>query len=409
MSLRVVEQAGLTDVGRQRQSNEDSYLESAPVFAVADGMGGARAGEVASQIAVEAFGARADPEQGAEQQLIETAKAANRKIYELASQDESRAGMGTTLTAIVVGRHEVVIGHVGDSRAYRFRDGELERLTHDHSLVEEFVRQGKLTPEEAQAHPHRSIITRALGPEPEVEVETYTLSGRAQDIYLLCSDGLTGMVSEESVSEVLLGSDSLTEAARTLVEMANDNGGRDNITVVLCKIDEVEDDEGHDTFVGGPVTADSGQPTRVDSVSDTAVRAPAGAAASTRADPRTARGRKRTQARTTARKRRLRRLRLVAAACCVIVALVVVAGFVGLRNVYFLGTDHNGFIALYRGVPYELPLGVRLYQQQYSSSVPAQSLDPGQRGQVLNHSLRSQSTAAAMLRRLEVDPTSPVT
>src|ERR687887_1802734 len=134
MSLAIVEQASLTDVGRQRQTNEDSYLERAPLFAVADGMGGARAGEVASRIAVEEFDQPRDGASSPEEQLASIARAANRKIYDLARSDESHAGMGTTLTAVMVGENDVSIGHVGDSRAYRFRDEELERLTQDHSL-----------------------------------------------------------------------------------------------------------------------------------------------------------------------------------------------------------------------------------------------------------------------------------
>ena len=146
MALRIVEEFGLSDVGRQRHTNEDSYLESSPVFAVADGMGGAKAGEVASQVAVEAFAEERDTAASPEAQLEHVAKAANRRIYEMAQEDTSRAGMGTTLTAVMVTDNELAIGHVGDSRAYRWRGGELERLTQDHSLVEELVRQGKLAP-----------------------------------------------------------------------------------------------------------------------------------------------------------------------------------------------------------------------------------------------------------------------
>src|SRR5436305_1891077 len=152
-----------------------------------------RAGEVASRMAVEQFDDADGADKPPEQQLAEVAKGANRKIHEMAQEDSAYAGMGTTFTAALVTGREIAIGHVGDSRLYRFRDDELERLTHDHSLVEEFVRQGKLTPEEAEVHPQRSIITRALGPEPDVEVDTYTHAGRDGDVYLINSDGLTGM------------------------------------------------------------------------------------------------------------------------------------------------------------------------------------------------------------------------
>ncbi|MEA2368640.1 MAG: family protein phosphatase, partial [Thermoleophilaceae bacterium] len=197
MALRIADKASRTDVGRQRQSNEDSYLEREPLFAVADGMGGARAGEVASRMAVEAFDDATTAAGRPEEMLREVAREANRRIYDAAQGDSEHAGMGTTLTAALVAGREVAVGHVGDSRLYRLRDGTLERLTEDHSLVEELVRQGRLTPEEAETHPQRSIITRALGPEPDVVVDHHTWSARADDIYLLCSDGLTSMLAEQ--------------------------------------------------------------------------------------------------------------------------------------------------------------------------------------------------------------------
>src|SRR5437763_12007735 len=226
--MRIAEKAALSDVGRQRQGNEDNFLERSPLFAVADGMGGARAGEVASKVAVEKLGSTMDFDGSPEQHLARVTKEANREIYRMAQDDAALAGMGTTLTAALVTGREVAIGHVGDSRVYRLRDGELERLTQDHSLVEEFVRQGKLTPEEAENHPQRSIITRALGPEPEVDVETYTDPARDGDVYLLCSDGLTGMVSEEQIAEIVDASKSLADAAHALIAAANENGGKDN-------------------------------------------------------------------------------------------------------------------------------------------------------------------------------------
>src|SRR5437868_10904040 len=235
MGLRIAEKAALTDVGRQRQSNEDSYLERDPLFAVADGMGGARAGEVASRMAVEAFDSAAK-DASPEQMLRSVAREANRRIYEMAQGDTEHAGMGTTLTAAMVSGREVAVGDVGDSRLYRLRDGKIERLTEDHSLVEELMRQGRLTPEEAESHPQRSIITRALGPEPDVDVETFTDSARDGDVYLICSDGLSGMVSEDEIQAILERADSLQAAARELVDAANGAGGKDNVTVVLFRV-----------------------------------------------------------------------------------------------------------------------------------------------------------------------------
>jgi serine/threonine protein phosphatase PrpC len=195
--LRVADHYAGTDTGRQRRANEDSLLARAPLFVVADGMGGAQAGEVASRIAVESFRGGLQDASRPEAELAGLAQEANSRIHELSHSNAEQAGMGTTLTAVYVGEEEVAIAHVGDSRAYCLRDGELLRLTDDHSLVDELLRQGRLTPEEAIEHPQRSVITRALGPEGTVEVDTRSFRARAADVYLLCSDGLTTMLPEE--------------------------------------------------------------------------------------------------------------------------------------------------------------------------------------------------------------------
>src|SRR4051812_11832303 len=216
-------------------------------------MGGARAGEVASAIAVETA---KGSEVGAspEQDLAGVVKAANAEIYRKAQEDSEHAGMGTTFTGALVTGREVAIGHVGDSRMYRYRGDELERLTQDHSLVEEFVRQGKLTPEEAEVHPQRSIITRALGPEPDVEVDTFTYPGRDGDVYLICSDGLTGMISEDAIAEILRSSSSLDDAAKQLIDAANENGGRDNITAVLFRLADSDGEAEESDTLGDQAT-----------------------------------------------------------------------------------------------------------------------------------------------------------
>src|ERR1700723_1055367 len=201
--LRVAEHYTGTDTGLQRRANEDSLLARSPLFVVADGMGGAQAGEVASRIAVESFHGGLEDSSRPEEGLAANALAANAHIHELSQRSAEHAGMGTTLTAIYVGEEEVAIAHVGDSRAYCLRDGELLRLTDDHSLVDELIREGRLTPAEAEEHPQRSIITRALGPEQIVEVDTRSLRARPGDVYLLCSDGLTSMVPEARLAEIL--------------------------------------------------------------------------------------------------------------------------------------------------------------------------------------------------------------
>src|SRR3954447_14243789 len=252
MALRIVEQAGRTDVGRQRTANEDSLAVRPPLFAVADGMGGAKAGEVASAVAVEAVESATESGESTETELANIVRQANRRIYDLAVADESRRGMGTTLTLAKVHGDEVSLAHVGDSRAYRLRDGELEQLTRDHSLVAELERSGQITPEAAEHHPQRSIITRALGPEPEVEVDTYTLAGRDGDVFLICSDGLTSMISDDELRSILRSSDGLEDAAESLVRAANQSGGKDNITGILFRLGAGVPAEEQETIVPAP-------------------------------------------------------------------------------------------------------------------------------------------------------------
>ena len=232
--LRVAEQYVGTDTGRQRRANEDSLLARAPLFVVADGMGGAQAGEVASRLAVDSFRDGLDDPSDAEGSLAIYVRAANLSIHEHSQANTEHAGMGTTLTAVYVGAEEVAIAHVGDSRAYCLREGELLRLTDDHSLVDELIRQGKLTPEEAAEHPQRSVITRALGPEPEVEIDTRSYRARDEDVYLLCSDGLTTMVPDALLTEILLANPRLRDAGEALIAAANEAGGETTSPLCCC-------------------------------------------------------------------------------------------------------------------------------------------------------------------------------
>ena len=413
--LRVVEQAGLSDVGRQREANEDNLVLAAPVFAVADGMGGARAGEVASRIAAEAFDDERDPAATPEQQLAGVARLANRRIYELSQRDESHRGMGTTLTAALFDGDCVSVGHVGDSRAYRMRDGQLQQLTDDHSLVAELERSGQLTPEAAEHHPQRSIITRALGPEPNVEVDTHSHPARPGDVYLLCSDGLTGMVSDDDLGAIVRGSGSLDEAAESLVRAANQSGGKDNITVVLFRLGEDGEGGGDanladaDTIHGG-LTADD-------------VKAAAGGRAGARTGARNAGvaaglARERSEGEDApAVRERSRggdvpgaRRALAGVLSLAVLAVVAIGAYVAAREVYFVGTDDGGLVTVYRGVPYELPLGIDLYSPQYRSGLPAGSIPAARRERVLDHQWRSRSDAEDLVRQLEggtLDPGRP--
>jgi protein phosphatase len=242
--VRIGRVATLSDTGRRRLRNEDAFVCDPPLFAIADGMGGAQAGEVASRLAAASI---AEGERGGqgETDVAELVRAANARVYRHAVEDPTVAGMGTTVTVAMVdaASGSVVIGHVGDSRAYRIRDEQLQQLTADHSLVAELVRTGRLTPEQAVGHPHRSVITRAVGTEPSVDVDTFTLKTEHGDLYLLCSDGLTDMVPD---AEILALADAAgrepDDVARRLVEAANRAGGDDNITVVVFEIVEGEPD-----------------------------------------------------------------------------------------------------------------------------------------------------------------------
>jgi serine/threonine protein phosphatase PrpC len=231
----VAEHAARTDVGLEREGNEDAFLVRPPLFVVADGMGGAQAGDVASRTLVEVFGEAAETAELPDA-LEATVQEANARIHRMAVDDPSLKGMGCTATACYVAGGRLTTAHVGDSRLYRLRDGSFEQLTEDHSLVGGLVRLGQLTPEEAEVHPQRSVILRAVGVEATVEVDLLHHELETGDVYLACSDGLTGMVRDEVIAETLEAFPSLAVAAEMLVELANAAGGRDNITVVLFRV-----------------------------------------------------------------------------------------------------------------------------------------------------------------------------
>jgi len=241
--MRVAQATVVSHTGRKRRHNEDAYVCDPPLFAIADGMGGARAGEVASSLAAAAV--QADDAGGdGKERVAALIQAANRSVYERSSNDAEVAGMGTTMTVALVEETGVTFGHVGDSRAYVLRDGALEQLTDDHSLVAELVRGGKLSAEEAVHHPQRSVITRALGTDPDVDVDTFTVEAHEGDIYVLCSDGLTDMIGDDEIGEVLgERRKSLDDAAEELVRRANRAGGQDNITVIAFEVTEEPDEQ----------------------------------------------------------------------------------------------------------------------------------------------------------------------
>ena len=386
--LRVDDQAFRTDTGRQRSENEDSLFVRAPIFVVADGMGGAQAGEVASKTAADAFD-RDLPDMPPERFLRETIEAANRRIHEIARADPSKAGMGTTITAAIVDQRgeEVGIGHVGDSRAYRLRRGTLERLTRDHSLVEEMRRKGQITDAQAEDHPQRSIITRALGPEPDVDVDVQTVPASPGDVFLLCSDGLTTMVDEARITAVLAASKSMSEAVRALVDEANAAGGRDNITAMAFRLEDAAAPRGEsreDATLIGAAAEEAG-------LTATEVRRRAAAAAA------------QERREELAAKPRRRGLRIAAKALAVILVLAALAfgAWYGNRQVWFLGTDGGGRAALYRGLPYELLFGLTLYQERYASPIQTDALPRKRREAVTGHDIRSRSDAVSLIEDIE--------
>ena len=392
MTLRIDDQAFRTDTGRQRNANEDSVFTRAPLFVVADGMGGAQAGEVASKAAVESFD-RELPPGPPERVLRETVLAANRTIHEHARKNPDLAGMGTTITAAIVDleAEEVAIGHVGDSRAYRLRGNRFERLTRDHSLVEEMRRKGQITEAQAEDHPQRSIITRALGPEPEVEVDLQTVPAQAGDVILICSDGLTTMLGDEQIGQLLARATSMQSAVRALVDEANRAGGRDNITVVAFRLGDAAAPE------GAPAAAPEGATLVGSSAEEAGLTA---TEVRRRAAAEAARKRREELAGGMQRRRGLRTA-LKAIAALVLIAALAFGAWYGNRQIWFLGTDDAGRVALYRGAPYELPFGIVLYGERYASPIQTESLPPRRRDAVTGHDLRSRADAVSLIEDIQ--------
>jgi PPM family protein phosphatase len=416
--LRVAEQYASTDTGLQRPANEDALLARSPLFVVADGMGGAQAGEVASRIAVDAFEDGLGDTSAPEQSLASRALVANARIHELSHSDDEHAGMGTTLTAAYVAAQEIAIAHVGDSRAYCLRDGELVRLTSDHSLVDELVRQGKITPEQAADHPQRSVITRALGPEPAVEIDTCSYRARAGDVYLLCSDGLTTMLPEQRVAEILRSHARLRDAGEALIAAANEAGGRDNITVVLFRLEDPTAGAAPRGRAGSnTVSHPSARPAAEDILPTAAAPPPlstngsqepsAGATTAVAVGSEPVRRRRprppaaAASTRAARRRARLRRARALTVTL-VVLALIACGAYLALQSIYFIGTNGRGFVTIYEGVPYQLPGGIRLYSSYYVSGVSAASVAPARRRTLLDNALLSEHKAAELVRSLEL-------
>jgi serine/threonine protein phosphatase PrpC len=329
-----------TDVGRVREGNEDSFMVHEPLFAVADGMGGHQGGEVASKLALDRLRKATDGEIA----LVEAVQDANKTVFEKAAQDPGLAGMGTTLTAFLAEGETLRMAHVGDSRAYLLRDEDLQRITKDHTVVERLVEEGRLTPMEAEIHPQRSILTRAIGVEGDVQVDQASIDVRPGDRLLLCSDGLTGMVGEPEIQRILEEHGEPQAAADALVDAANEAGGQDNITAVV--IDVIDD---------GAIPA-------VPAVTETVRTAPAEI-------PPAPRRTEHITMTPTGRRRRWKALAWV-----LVVLIVVGGGLFAVKRFFvdrqwFVG-QANGHVALYRGIPAE-PLGLDLATVVEETDLPS--------------------------------------
>jgi serine/threonine protein phosphatase PrpC len=391
--MRLGQSAGRTDPGRVRRRNEDAFVLDPPLFAVADGMGGAQAGEVASRLAAAAFREYHEADRLAPNERLQAIiQEANRRIYERARADSDASGMGTTLTAALLTGGRLTVGHVGDSRAYRIRNGELEQLTEDHSLVGDLMRSGRLTPEEADAHPQRSVITRALGTDPEVSVDTITVDTEPGDLFLLCSDGLTTMVTDEDILRILSAAPTLDAAARELVRAANSSGGEDNVTVVIFG---VEGDETVEETLVAPAVEGNGQgdPDELEDTLTNLQPVPAAKPAPVTVSP----------VKPRKKRRRWGRRLLWTLLALGFVALLLGGALFGLSRAYFVGADEQGNIVVYQGVPFDLTAGTGLYRERYVSRLKASQLSPEERAALFDHELVSYDRARARVAVYEAE------
>jgi PPM family protein phosphatase len=391
---------GLTDAGKVRQNNEDALLvgegQDETLFVVADGIGGFEAGEVASSLAVDVL-KDLPPGESFKAAIGE----ANRRIVAAGRGDEKLSGMGTTVVAIRFGGTQVEpvaeVAHVGDSRAYLMRGGDMKPITEDHSLVAELVRSGDLTRDQAAEHPQKNLITRALGADEEVDVDTAVLSVEAGDRILLCSDGLSDMVSEAGISEILAQSpDDPERAARGLLSAALDAGGNDNITVVVVDVmeqpareaDARNERESHSNGISELLAAKP-------SVKDTGARTPSrGKAAPSR--PR--------QPTRAARRKRPSRLRKALGKLVRGLAIVLVL-VAALTPVYLWGSSRyffefdEGEVVAYQGLPYA-PFGIELNQEWRRPGLTESQIKEPYQKPIENHKLYTRDQAERVLEDL---------
>jgi serine/threonine protein phosphatase PrpC len=407
--MRIADSAGITDAGRKRRRNEDSFVREPPLFAVADGMGGAQAGEVASRLAAAAFREFHEADElEPEERVAAIVQEANRRIYERARSDAEASGMGTTITAALVTGVGVAVGHVGDSRAYRVRRDGIEQLTEDHSLVADLVRSGRITPEEADTHPQRSVITRALGTDLEVDVDTFTVEAEPGDLFLLCSDGLTTMVDDEAILEIIASSDTLEQASKALVKTANRAGGEDNVTVVLFLLqgDEQAADLEETAVAGSNGRGESDLEDTLTGLEAPTLRTsvPAAVLEREQREAPAAWGPALDEPEESPKRPRERHWgrRVLLSVLGLAFALgVIAAAFWALSRANFIGADEDGNVVVYQGVPWGLASGIDLYRPRYVSRLKAVQLTESERAALFDHDLLSYDQARDELARYE--------
>jgi serine/threonine protein phosphatase PrpC len=363
--------AARSDVGRVRRRNEDAYLVQDPLFAVADGMGGHRGGNVASTMSLETLEA-ADIAHRGVPALLAAIRTANRAVLERGEADRELSGMGTTITAVLVDGDRAHVAHVGDSRAYLLRDGSLQQITEDHTVVQEMVRRGRLSPDQAEHHPQRSILTRALGVDEELDIDELTLELHPGDRVLICSDGLTGMVTEDAIAEALAQAPDPQAACDRLVAMANEAGGDDNVTAIVLEAVGGDADAGLDGAGRGEDASDGrGGP----------------APGPERAGPHP------------------RRRRVIVVV--VVLAVLIAGAYVGVRayvgRQWYVGVS-DGKVAVFNGVPVSVA-GVHLSHVDTATDLPATQAEalPLWHGLSDGISARSQNDALAIVAQVRAD------
>jgi serine/threonine protein phosphatase PrpC len=412
-ALHIVEFADITNTGRVRRNNEDSYIVEPPLFVLADGMGGAQAGEVASRLTIEAFAGFPD-NGGAEERLRGAISEANRRVVERGRNDPKTAGMGSTVTAALVDGECVAFGHVGDSRAYLLRRGQFQQISRDHSLVGELVRQGRITVEEAGSHPQRSVITRALGATDDVDVDTWRIEAEDGDLYLLCSDGLTDMVDDAAIAAAVTQDRPLRAILEQLVKQALDAGGDDNITVVAFRVGTGEAAPGR---VDEATVERQRPPVDPDTLTE-ADRVPPIDAPLAPLPPASQRtpvtsiqpAIKRTHILPEdfdqpPQRRSIVKPLVILLIIAILAAAAVIGSIVGLRRAHFIGIDPaTGRVAVYEGVPFELTADHTLYRKIYTSpTLYAAQLTAKRRHDLFDHELQSRADAVAEVKALEQD------